>query len=270
MRCALSRAQRLVDAALHDAEQRLVRRVGGRPGPALPTPRCARPRGGSTSGGDGSGGQTSSTIWMSAPSSSWMCDGDSGVRRWTSRRRCERNVTPSSSTFGLEREDLEAAGVGERQAVPAGEPAAARRARDDVGAGPQHQVVGVAEHDLRAEPLVVVGAEVLDRARVPTGMKHGVRIRAAGVCARSSRARAADSCGHLDGDGRAGHQRRVRGRAAWRRRRRGSGSPRPARGRTGRASVGPTKASIIISSVVRGRWKLVISRSTTCHSYRRG
>ena len=33
-----------------------------------------------------------------------------------------------------------------------------------------------------------------------------------------------------------------------------------------RASAAPTKASIIISSVVRGRWKLVSSRSTTCES----
>jgi hypothetical protein len=31
----------------------------------------------------------------------------------------------------------------------------------------------------------------------------------------------------------------------------------------------PTKASIIISNVVRGRWKLVISTSTVFHSYGR-
>ena len=33
-------------------------------------------------GGLGSGGHTSSTIWMSAPSSSWVATADSGVRRW--------------------------------------------------------------------------------------------------------------------------------------------------------------------------------------------
>ena len=36
--------------------------------------------------------------------------------------------------------------------------------------------------------------------------------------------------------------------------------------RRARRQRSPTKASIIISSVVRGRWKLVISRSTTCQS----
>jgi hypothetical protein len=34
-----------------------------------------------TSGGDGSDGQTSSTIWMSAPSSSWVVTATSGVKR---------------------------------------------------------------------------------------------------------------------------------------------------------------------------------------------
>ena len=53
-----------------------------------------------TSIGDGNGGQTSSTIWMSAPSSSCVATADSGVNRWVEPSYTDRNVTPSSSTFG--------------------------------------------------------------------------------------------------------------------------------------------------------------------------
>ena len=74
-----------------------------------------------TSSALGSGGQTSSTIWMSAPSSCWMATAASGVKRWVEPSYVLWNVTPSSSTFGVEREDLEPTGVGEREAVPAGE-----------------------------------------------------------------------------------------------------------------------------------------------------
>ena len=102
-----------------------------------------------TSGGLGSGGHTSSTIWMSAPSSSWVRDG--GLRREAVRRAvvgaAERHAVVVD--LRVEREHLEAAGVGERQAVPAGEAAEPAEAGDDLGARPQHQVVGVAEHDLR-------------------------------------------------------------------------------------------------------------------------
>ena len=49
---------------------------------------------------------------------------------------------------------------------------------------------------------------------------------------------------------------------AWRRRRTGTCSPRPGPPRTVPAS-GPAKASSMTSSVLRGRWKLVISTSTT-------
>ena len=99
--------------------------VGGA-GPRRPTPRCARRPARSTSGGLGSGGHTSSTIWMSAPSSS--CVGDRRLRREAVRRAvvdaAERDAVVVD--LRLEREHLEAAGVGQRQAVPAGE---ARRGR---------------------------------------------------------------------------------------------------------------------------------------------
>jgi hypothetical protein len=50
-----------------------------------------------------------------------------------------------------QREHLEAAGIGEDRAVPAGEAVQATVRLDDLQAGPQEQVEGVAEDDLRAE-----------------------------------------------------------------------------------------------------------------------
>ena len=69
---------------------------------------------------------------------------------------------------------------------------------DDVGAGPQHQVVRVAEHDLGAEVLEVVRRQRACTApRVPTGMKHGVRERAPGG---GDGAGAGGAVGGVDGD----------------------------------------------------------------------
>ena len=74
--------QRVVDPALDDAEQGLVRPIVSGPGPLGPgrgpLDREADHRG----SGDGSGGQTSSAIWMSAPRSCCVVTADSGVRRW--------------------------------------------------------------------------------------------------------------------------------------------------------------------------------------------
>ena len=74
----------------------------------------------------------------------------------------------------LEREDLEAAGVGEHRPVPGGEAVEPAHARDDVLAGAEVQVIGVAEDDLRA------GARARRRRCrprttpwVPTGMNAG-------------------------------------------------------------------------------------------------
>ncbi len=79
-----------------------------------------------------------------------------------------------------QREHLEPAGVGQRQAVPAGEPADAAEAGDDLGAGAQHEVVRVGQHDLDAEALVVGGAEVLDGATRPDRHEARRAVRAAG------------------------------------------------------------------------------------------
>ena len=65
---------------------------------------------------------------------------------------------------GLEREDLVAAGVGEHVARPVGEAVQPAEALDHVGAGLEHQVVGVAEHDLHAEVGEVGRGQVPHRA----------------------------------------------------------------------------------------------------------
>ncbi len=73
--------QRGVGAALHDPEQRLVGPAVCGTRPAPPNWPSARPPVRTTSGGLGSGGHTSSTIWMSAPSSSCVATAPSGVKR---------------------------------------------------------------------------------------------------------------------------------------------------------------------------------------------
>ena len=129
----------------------------------------------------------------------------------------------------LEREHLVPAGVGERQAR------ASRRScpsppksGDRLRAWAQHQVVGVAEHDLDAERAVVGRGEVLDRAT--RADRHEARRairrrRPCGRCRRGPRRRRAVSSnrtGCIRGSG----------RAASRRRRRGTGSRRRAPPRT--------------------------------------
>ena len=77
----------------------------------------------------------------------------SGVQRCYAPSTIERKV--DAVVVELERvgeaEDLEAAGVGEDRAVPVHEPVQPARVCDDVGAGAQEEVVGVGEHDLRAD-----------------------------------------------------------------------------------------------------------------------
>jgi hypothetical protein len=66
-----------------------------------------------------------------------------------------------------------------REAVQAAE------LRDEVEAGPQPQVVRVAEHDARARRSDLAGVSVFTEPCVPTGMKVGVGILRAAWSARS-------------------------------------------------------------------------------------
>ena len=133
---------------------------------------------------------------MSAPSSSCVATADSGrepVR--ASRRRCCWNVTPSSSTFGSSENTWNPPeSVSVRPSQPANLPSPPKPG-DRLGAGPQHQVVRVAEHDLGAERVVVGGAQVLDRAAGADRHEQRRRVRAVG---RGGRPR---SGGTVGGDG---------------------------------------------------------------------
>ena len=66
-------------------------------------------------------------------------------------------------------EDLEAAGVGQHGAVPAGEFLQAAELVDGLGAGSQEEVVGVAEDDLGAAGAGLVGGYAFDGAAGPDG-----------------------------------------------------------------------------------------------------
>ncbi len=65
----------------------------------------------------------------------------------------------------LEGEDLVAARVGEHQAMPVAEAVDAAEALDAIGAGPQHQVVRVAQDDADAEVLEVGRGDGAHRRR---------------------------------------------------------------------------------------------------------
>ncbi len=174
-------SQRFVNAALCDAEQRLALTSRRDLGPR-------RPRRGAFDGhahdvrGDGSGGHTSSTIWMSAPMSDCTSTASSGVSRWLLPSYVERNVAPSSSTFTRalgQREDLEAAGVGEHRAVPTREPVQSADRRDGISPGAQHEVIRVREHDLGARDFEVGGVERPHRTTGTDGHEGGCRERGA-------------------------------------------------------------------------------------------
>ena len=73
----------------------------------------------------------------------------------------ERKLTPSSSMRRKRRqaEHLKAARIGQDRALPAHEAVqAVAMQADDLGTGPQHQVKGIAEHDLGTERLELLRA----------------------------------------------------------------------------------------------------------------
>ena len=72
-----------------------------------------------------------------------------------------------------ERKDLEAAGVREDRAVPPHEPVQTAGGGDDLRPRPQHEVVGVAEDDLRLQRDEVARLQRLDGAERPDVHEHG-------------------------------------------------------------------------------------------------
>ena len=88
--------------------------------------------------------------------------------------RAEADAVISDFAQRVEREDLKAAGVGEQGARPTDELMQAAHAADGFVAGPQVEVIGVAENDLSAERFKDVLRTALTVPWVPTGMKTGV------------------------------------------------------------------------------------------------
>ena len=79
-------------------------------------------------------------------------------------RRGERHALLGDLAAVRQREHLEAAGVGEDRLVPAREAMQAAVFADDLQPGPQVQVEGVAQDDLRTQVLDVFGQDALHRA----------------------------------------------------------------------------------------------------------
>ena len=91
------------------------------------------------------------------------------------------------ANFG-EAENLEAAAVGENRLVPIHELVQAAGGADDVEAGPQVKVVGVAQEDLRAHLAQLARIKRLDAGLRADGHEHG-RLNDAARRGQSSEAR---------------------------------------------------------------------------------
>ena len=66
-----------------------------------------------------------------------------------------------------QRKDLKSAGIGEQVARPPGETVQAPQRFDHFHPGPQHQVIGVGQDDLRSEQVEIPGVEQAHRAAGP-------------------------------------------------------------------------------------------------------
>ncbi len=119
-----------------------------------------------TSGVDGSAGHSSSTIAMSEPEVRLDIDGT--FRRQQVRAAIEMRAELDAALIYLaavgEAEYLIAAAVGEDRLVPADELVEAAAARDQLIAGPQHQVIGIAEDDAGADLVKMLSSQRLNGA----------------------------------------------------------------------------------------------------------
>ena len=98
-----------------------------------------------------------------------------------------------------EREDLEAAGVGEDGAVPVHERVESARVAHDVGAGTQVEMVGVGQHHLRTDVAKLRCGDALDGRARADRHEHG-RLDGAvgGMEASSACGRAGVACEELE------------------------------------------------------------------------
>ena len=71
--------------------------------------------------------------------------------------------------IGVEREHLEPTRIGQREAVPSRKLTESAQCGDGFRPRAQHEVIGVAEHNLRTERGVIISTQVLDRTADSTG-----------------------------------------------------------------------------------------------------
>ena len=103
---------------------------------------------------------------MSEPSSRCTSIERSGDSSTLAPSICERKVTRAFAHLAQlrQRHHLEAAGIGQHRAAPAGEALQAAERGDALGARPQHQMIGVAEHDIGAGVAHLAPMHALHRA----------------------------------------------------------------------------------------------------------
>ena len=121
----------------------------------------------------------------------WISIARSGDSATVAPSRCERNVTPFSSSLrsSAQRHDLEAAGIGQDRMRPVHEFVQTAERRNALGARAQHQVIGIGRARYRRRsPRTSAVVTPFTVACVPTGMKAGVRTTPCGVVISPTRA----------------------------------------------------------------------------------
>jgi hypothetical protein len=135
-----------------------------------------------------------------------------------------------------QREDLEAAAVGQNGPVPVREGMQTARLLHDLHPWPYKEVVGVPEDDLRVQRLQLLRMHAFTVPCVPTGMKTGVSTTPCGVVSRPRRARDEESVARSSKD--MGGPEKGRGVSPMRRKEQGlrrsclTKNPQPHRTRT--------------------------------------
>ena len=116
-----------------------------------------------------------------------MATARSGEMATSRPSMCERKTACSLGDLDAmgEAEELEAAAVGQDRAVPAHEAVQAAQRRDHLFAGPQGQVIGVAQDHLGPGGAELLDLQPLDAALRATGMKAGISTGPCGVVERA-------------------------------------------------------------------------------------
>ena len=160
--------------------------------------RCIEAR--TSAASAGSARHSSSTMDTSDPSCAWMSAAFSGVSRCDDPSRCdlEARALLVDRPARRQAEHLIAAAVGQDRTRPARERVQPAAPRDQVVAGPQIQMVGVAQENLGAQVFEIAVGHALDgalRAHGHEGRRFDRPVRRGHHAA----ARGAVAMGHLKG-----------------------------------------------------------------------